>query len=427
MEIVIILLLILLNGVFSMSEIALVSSRKARLEAAVRARKKGAAAALELSQSPNQFLSTVQIGITLIGLLTGIYSGETLAEDLAMSIQKVAFLSEFANSLAVAIVLIVITFVSLILGELVPKRIGLTNPEVISRMMSPVMRIVSSIALPFVWVLSKTSDFILKLLNIKRSAENRITEEEIKSIIHEGTQGGEIQAIEEDIVERVFLLGDRKISSLMTPRNDVTFLDIESSFAEVQQTINEELHRIYPVYKGDKDNLLGIVRLKDLFIAFQQGNFNIASHIVQPNYLIESTSAYKALENFRKSKVHYALVTNEYGQVIGIVTMDDILKALVGDISELNNDDYQLLEREDGTYLVDGQYPLSEFFLYFDLDMDKTFRNVNTVAGLILHEIHHLPVVGEKTKWRDFEFEVVDMDNTKIDKLLVRRIPEIGQ
>lgn len=427
MEIVIILLLILLNGVFSMSEIALVSSRKARLEAAVRARKKGAAAALELSQSPNQFLSTVQIGITLIGLLTGIYSGETLAEDLAMSIQKVAFLSEFANSLAVAIVLIVITFVSLILGELVPKRIGLTNPEVISRMMSPVMRIVSSIALPFVWVLSKTSDFILKLLNIKRSAENRITEEEIKSIIHEGTQGGEIQAIEEDIVERVFLLGDRKISSLMTPRNDVTFLDIESSFAEVQQTINEELHRIYPVYKGDKDNLLGIVRLKDLFIAFQQGNFNIASHIVQPNYLIESTSAYKALENFRKSKVHYALVTNEYGQIIGIVTMDDILKALVGDISELNNDDYQLLEREDGTYLVDGQYPLSEFFLYFDLDMDKTFRNVNTVAGLILHEIHHLPVVGEKTKWRDFEFEVVDMDNTKIDKLLVRRIPEIGQ
>lgn len=427
MEIVIILLLILLNGVFSMSEIALVSSRKARLEAAVRARKKGAAAALELSQSPNQFLSTVQIGITLIGLLTGIYSGETLAEDLAMSIQKVAFLSEFANSLAVAIVLIVITFVSLILGELVPKRIGLTNPEVISRMMSPVMRIVSSIALPFVWVLSKTSDFILKLLNIKRSAENRITEEEIKSIIHEGTQGGEIQAIEEDIVERVFLLGDRKISSLMTPRNDVTFLDIESSFAEVQQTINEKLHRIYPVYKGDKDNLLGIVRLKDLFIAFQQANFNIASHIVQPNYLIESTSGYKALENFRKSKVHYALVTNEYGQVIGIVTMDDILKALVGDISELNNDDYQLLEREDGTYLVDGQYPLSEFFLYFDLDMDKTFRNVNTVAGLILHEIHHLPVVGEKTKWRDFEFEVVDMDNTKIDKLLVRRIPEIGQ
>ena len=427
MEIVIILLLILLNGVFSMSEIALVSSRKARLEAAVRARKKGAAAALELSQSPNQFLSTVQIGITLIGLLTGIYSGETLAEDLAMSIQKVAFLSEFANSLAVAIVLIVITFVSLILGELVPKRIGLTNPEVISRMMSPVMRIVSSITLPFVWVLSKTSDFILKLLNIKRSAENRITEEEIKSIIHEGTQGGEIQAIEEDIVERVFLLGDRKISSLMTPRNDVTFLDIESSFAEVQQTINEELHRIYPVYKGDKDNLLGIVRLKDLFIAFQQGNFNIASHIVQPNYLIESTSAYKSLENFRKSKVLYALVTNEYGQVIGIVTMDDILKALVGDISELNNDDYQLLEREDGTYLVDGQYPLSEFFLYFDLDMDKTFRNVNTVAGLILHEIHHLPVVGEKTKWRDFEFEVVDMDNTKIDKLLVRRIPEIGQ
>jgi putative hemolysin len=421
MEILIILLLVLLNGVFSMSEIALVSSRKARLEAAVRARKKGAATALELSQSPNQFLSTVQIGITLIGLLTGIYSGETLAEDLTITLQQFEPVRDYATSLAVTIILIGITFLSLILGELVPKRIGLTNPEGISRALAPVMKVLSKITLPFVWILSKASDFVLKILNVKKSPENRITEEEIKSIIHEGTQGGEIQAIEEDIVERVFLLGDRKISSLMTPRTDVTFLNIESPFEELRQTVNEDLHRIYPVYQNDKDNLLGIVRLKDLFLAFQNGRFDILAHIIPPNYLIESTSAYRALENFRKSRVHYALVTNEYGLVIGIVTMDDILKALVGDIGELNSDDYQLIKRDDDTYLVDGQYPLSEFFLYFDIDPGKSFRSVNTIAGLILRELHHIPAVGDKIQWRDFEFEVIDMDNIKIDKLLIRR------
>ena len=421
MELLIILLLILLNGVFSMSEIALVSSKKIRLEAAAKAGKPGAATALELAESPNYFLSTVQIGITLIGLLTGIYSGENITNDLEKYLEQFDLVKDMADVLAVVIVLVGVTFFSLILGELVPKRIGLTNPEGISRVLAPFMKILSKITLPFVWILTHTSDVILKAFNI-RSKDANITEEEIKAIIQEGTQGGQIQKIEQDIVERVFVLGDRKISSLMTTRSDLTFLDVESSFQEMQEIVNKDLHRIYPVYRKDKDNILGIVRLKDLFLAFQKQDFDIMAHLKEANYLVEGTSAYKALENFRKTKVHYALVTNEYGHVIGIVTMDDILKALVGDSSEFYGEDYQLTQRDDGSYVVDGQYPLTEFLHYFDIEDSKEFGGINTVAGLILNELHQIPETGQIVRWKDFEFEVIDMDNIKIDKVLVRRI-----
>ena len=421
MEILIILVLILLNGVFSMSEIALLSSKKIRLEAAAKAGKPGAATALQLAESPNYFLSTVQIGITLIGLLTGIYSGKNITTDLEQYFERFDSTRAIADGLAVAIVLISITFFSLILGELVPKRIGLTNPEGISRVLAPFMKLLSKITLPFVWVLTHTSDIILKVLNVRARTSN-ITEEEIKAIIHEGTQGGEIQEIEQDIVERVFVLGDRNISSLMTTRGDLTFLDVNSSFEELQETVNKDLHRIYPVYRKDKDRLLGVVRLKDLFVAFQKPEFDIMSHLKPANYLVETTSAYRALENFKKSKVHYALVTNEYGMVIGIITIDDILKALVGDVAEFYSEDYQLTKREDGSYIVDGQYPLSEFVHYFDIDDSKEVANVNTIAGLILNELHQIPKTGDTVRWNDLEFEVVDMDNIKIDKVLVRRV-----
>ena len=404
-----------------MSEIALLSSKKIRLEAAAKAGKPGAATALQLAESPNYFLSTVQIGITLIGLLTGIYSGKNITTDLEQYFERFDSTRAIADGLAVAIVLISITFFSLILGELVPKRIGLTNPEGISRVLAPFMKLLSKITLPFVWVLTHTSDIILKVLNIRARTSN-ITEEEIKAIIHEGTQGVETQEIEQDIVERVFVLGDRNISSLMTTRGDLTFLDVNSSFEELQETVNKDLHRIYPVYRKDKDRLLGVVRLKDLFVAFQKPEFDIMSHLKPANYLVETTSAYRALENFKKSKVHYALVTNEYGMVIGIITIDDILKALVGDVAEFYSEDYQLTKREDGSYIVDGQYPLSEFVHYFDIDDSKEVANVNTIAGLILNELHQIPKTGDTVRWNDLEFEVVDMDNIKIDKVLVRRV-----
>lgn len=422
MEWLIILMLILLNGVFSMSEIALVSSKKVRLEAAAKAGKKGALAALNLASSPNRFLSTVQIGITLIGLLTGIYSGENITNNLETYLVQFEPLSPIADGLAVTIVLIVITFSSLVLGELIPKRVGLANPERIARLVAPLMKILSAIAYPFVWVLTKTSDLILEIFNINLLKESNITEEEIKAIIQEGTQGGEIQKIEQDIVERVFLLGDRKVSSLMTTRGDLTFVNVTDDFNVVRNTINTDLHRIYPVFEQDKDNILGVVMLKDLFLAFQSDKFNLRSYLKPAHFLTETTTAYKALEKFKTSKVHYSLVTNEYGLVLGIVTMDDILKALVGDVSEFYIEDYHLSQREDGSWLVDGQYPLSEFIMHFELYDAVEVDRINTIAGLILQELNHIPKIGEKIMWNGLELEVLDMDNIKIDKVLVKRV-----
>jgi putative hemolysin len=421
MELLIILMLIILNGVFSMSEIALVSSKRVRLEAAAKAGKKGAATALDLASSPNRFLSTVQIGITLIGLLTGIYSGENVTNDLEAHLVQFEAVRPIADGLAVTGVLVAITFSSLVLGELVPKRVGLANPERIARFVAPLMKFLSKITYPFVWILTRTSDVILKILSINPSKENNITEEEIKAIIQEGTQGGEIQKVEQDIVERVFMLGDRKVSSLMTTRGDLTFINVKDNFDTVRNTVNKDLHRIYPVFEQDKDNVLGVVMLKDLFVGFQSNNFNLRNYLKPAHYLAESTSAYTALEKFKTSKIHYSLVTNEYGLVLGIVTMDDILKALVGDVSEFYTEDYQLSQREDGSWLIDGQYPLSEFIMHFEVTNTSKVANINTVAGLILYELNHIPKAGEKIMWNGLEFEVIDMDNIKIDKVLVKR------
>jgi putative hemolysin len=422
MEIAIILMLILINGIFSMSEIALVSSKKVRLESAVKAKKKGAATALELASSPNRLLSTVQIGITLIGLLTGIYSGENITNELEEYLVQYEPIRPIADGLAVTMVLVLITFSSLVLGELVPKRIGLANPESISMRVAPLMKVLSSITYPFVWILTHTSDLILKILNVKTSRSSSITEEEIKAIIQEGTQGGEIQKIEQDIVERVFSLGDRKINSLMTTRNDLVFINVVDDSTAIRNTVNRDLHRIYPVFEHDKDKILGVVTLKDLFVNLQSGDLQIRNSLKPAHYLTENTSAYKALEKFKTSEVHYALVTNEYGLVVGIVTMDDILKALVGDASVFYSEDYQLTQREDGSWLVDGEYPMAEFVMHFEVDDTRDVKGINTLAGLILHELHHIPRTGEKVNWKGLELEVIDMDNVKIDKVSIRRI-----
>lgn len=427
MELLFILILILLNGVFSMSEIALVSSRKARLETAVKLGKTGAKAALGLAASPASFLSTVQIGITIIGLFTGIYSGENITNSLEEWLMQFEPVRSVADGLSVAIVLIVITYCTLVLGELVPKRIGLANPEAITLKISPFMKLLSSVAYPFVWVLTHTSDLILKVLNITPSKINVVTEEEIKSIVQEGTLGGQIQKVEQDIVERVFALGDRKVTSLMTTRDDLVLINIRDDYDTVRNTINKDLHTIYPVYEDTKDHIVGVVTLKDLFINIQTGQFDLQKFVKPAHFFVEHTTAYKALEQFKRSTVHYALVTNEYGLLLGMITMDDILKALVGDVSEFYQEDYPLLQREDGSWLVDGQYPLAEFILRFDIDNSPELEDIDTVGGIILHELNHIPKSGEKIQWKGLELEVVDMDNMKIDKILIKRIGQQSQ
>jgi len=420
MEILIILLLILLNGIFSMAEIATVSSRRARLESAAKRGDKSAKIALETLQSPNRFLSTVQIGITLIGILTGIFSGENVTNDIQAFFEQYESLHRYAHTLSVTVVVGLLTFFSLVLGELVPKRIGLANPEGIAKIMARPMKIISSITSPFVWLLTITSDLLIKVFRIKPSSDSKVTEEEIKAIIQEGTEGGEVQEIEQDIVERVFHLGDRTISSLMTHRNDMIFLQLNSDAETIRSILNTEMHSLYPVYDADKDQVKGVVLLKDLFRHINDADFSLAAHLHDPQFLSEHISAYEALIHFKESKVHYGIVTDEFGQTQGIVTMNDLLQALVGDFSDFYSEEFEFVEREDGSWLIDGQYPLAEFLHHFDMEDLHLDAKYTTIGGLIMNEIRSIPTTGQIVQWMNFEIEVVDMDGARIDKVIVR-------
>jgi putative hemolysin len=418
MEILKILFLILLNGIFAMSEIAMVSSRKSRLETAAKRGDKSAKKALELSRNPGKFLSTVQIGITLIGILTGIYSGEKIEDDLVEYLNQYDWLTHYNETIAVSVIVITLTFFTLVLGELVPKRIGLTMPEKISKILSFPMYWISIIAAPFIWLLTFTSDIIIKLFRIKPTAESKITEEEIKAIIQEGTEGGAIQEIEQDIVNRVFSLGDRKVSSLMTHRNDTILFRADFDAEAIRKIVNNEMHSVYPVV-NNKMNVVGVIQLKELFKHINDSEFKISDYSKQPQYFSEDLSAYEALKLFKTSKTHQAIVIDEFGQMQGIVTMNDLLEALVGDVSEFYESEFSFIQRADGSWIIDGQYPLTEFLEKFDLaDLVEDYP-FNTISGLILHQLRRIPATGDTLLWRNFEIEILDMDGARIDKVLL--------
>lgn len=408
-----------------MSEIALISARKNRLETAAKKGNSSAQAALDLANSPNKFLSTVQIGITLIGILTGIYSGDKVTDDVKVFIEGFEALKPYAANISVGIVVVILTFFSLVLGELLPKRIGLTYPETIAKTSAIPMKYISIITAPFIWLLTASTESLLKIFNIRPTADGKVTEEEIKAIIKEGTEGGEVQEIEHDIMERVFHIGDRKVNSLMTHRKSVAYLSTDANNEKIREIMLDELHSVYPVIEGASlDDVIGVVLLKDIFANYDRNDFSLKEIVKEPVYLIEHTSAYKALEIFKKTKVHYALVTDEYGVFQGIITLNDILEALVGDASDFYEDEFSLVANEDGTWLVDGHYPLHDFLTYFDLDDLTNDYEVTTVSGLVMTELSYIPKEGEKLAWNLFELEVVKMDGVKIDKVKVRSLKE---
>lgn len=402
-----------------MSEIAIVSARKSRLDAAAKRGDKSARAALDTANNPNRFLSTVQIGITLIGILTGMFSGETITHQLTEQLSKISSLHSYAESIAITIVVSVLTFLTLVIGELVPKRIGLANPEMLAKLTARPMKFISTLTSPFVWLLTITTDSIIHLSGIRPSTDSKVTEEEIKAIIQEGTDGGAIQEIEQDIVERVFNLGDRKVSSLMTHRSNVVVLKLNFSSAQVRNVVNAELHSVYPVL-DDKEKIVGIVVLKDLFKNINQPDFQLSDYLQSAKYIVENISAYEALRQFKSSHTHHALVVDEYGDMQGIITLNDLFEALVGDVSEFHASEFSFIEREDGSWLIDGQYPLSEFLHRFDLSVLSKDYPFDTLSGLILHQLKKVPETGEKCFWLNFEIEVIDMDGVRIDKVLVR-------
>jgi putative hemolysin len=407
-----------------MSEIALISARKNRLETSAKKGNKNAKIALDLANSPNKFLSTVQIGITLIGILTGIFSGDKITTDVETFVKGFQVLVPYAHSIAVGIVVVTLTFFSLVLGELLPKRIGLNYPESIAKAVALPMRIISIVTAPFIWLLTTSTDFLLDVLRIKPSADGKVTEEEIKAIIKEGTEGGEVQEIEQDIVERVFHIGDRKINSLMTHRKSVMMLPLHADKNKVREFMLKELHSIYPVYNENHDDIVGVVNLKNIFAHIENDSFNLGEIMTDAPFMMEQTTAYKALEQFKKSGIHYALVSDEYGVFQGVITLNDILEALVGNASDFYKDDFKLIEKEDGTWMVDGHYSLHDFLTYFELDDLINDYEVTTVSGLIMTELAHIPKEGEKLIWQKFVLEVIDMDGVKIDKVMIKALKQ---
>ncbi|MDR0700352.1 MAG: hemolysin family protein [Tannerella sp.] len=422
MEIIIILGLIILNGILSMSEIALVSARKARLEALAKKGKKSARKAIKLSKEPDKFLSAIQIGITLIGILTGLFSGEAFAGDFAEVFLSFVSVSEsYAYMISKLIIVIIVTYLTLVLGELVPKRIGMGFAEQVAMLVAKPMDFLSQITGPFVWILSKSTQAVVRLIGLNNVGNNnKVTEEEIKAIVHEGYEGGEVQEVEQDIVERVFHLGDRTVGSIMTHRSDLVWIDMSDSIGKIQEKVKANLYNTYPVAAGKFDNIKGVVFLKDLFGNIDSPTFSLSEALRPAQFIQENMSVYKALEQFRRARVKYGIVTDEFGSVQGIVTLKDIIDALIGEMHEID-DEPEIVKRKDGSVLVDGQYSFYSFLDYFDMEYLYEENDYNTLSGLILEVLERVPKTGDTFSWMNFDFEIVDMDGARIDKVLVRK------
>lgn len=352
MEIFIIVGLILFNGLLSMAEMSVVSSRKSKLELEAKKGNKAAQRALELANEPDNFLSAIQIGITLIGILTGLFSGEAFAGDLAKIMAKVEFLEPYAYGISETLIVIAVTYLTLVFGELVPKRLGLAKAESISKVIAKPMTILARITYPVVWLLAKSTGAVMKLSGIKEDEESKITEEEVKAVMRESLDDGEIDEVEHDIVERVFNLGDRNVSSIMTHRKEVVFLDIDEGVEQLRMKVRENVFNTYPVISGEPDNIVGVVHLKDIFGSVDSEGFTLKDILKEVFYLPKEMCVYDALEKFKSGRMKSAIVTDEYGGVIGIVTLKDILEALVGAMPE-ENDANDWVTREDGSVLLD--------------------------------------------------------------------------
>lgn len=426
-EIFVLVFLIVLSGFFVLSEIAVISSRKARLQHLVNRRKPGAQTALEFAKSPGPFLSTVQVGITLIGILAGAFGEYALAEHIALAIEEWFPFPQYAHAIALTLVVSVITYFSVVIGELFPKELALKNPERVAMLVAVPMRVLLGVMKPVVAVLDFSTRIVLKLFRIKDSTGPSVTEEEIKVMIEEGTKEGTFNEVEQEMVERVFRLSDKHVNALMTPRTDIVWLDVEDSNEENIKKIKESSHSFFPVCKQNIDTVLGVVHVKDLFHrAISGGSFSLEQCVRQPLYVVESMPAVQLIEQFKQSGVHFAFLVDEYGGIQGLITLNDILKAVVGqEISEEDKSNPYVVRRADGSYLIDGALMIDEFKELFNIEnvTDEEIGNYRTLAGLVINQMGKIPTAGQFIHWRDLRIEVVDMDGNRIDKLLVNKIP----
>lgn len=418
-EIFIIVGLILLNGAFSMAEISLISARKSNLATAAKRGNRAAQVALKLREEPDRFLSTVQIGITLIGILTGIYSGNKIAIIFSEWLAGMGINAGYASEIAQILIVVIVTYLTLVFGELLPKRIGMSNAESVAMLVARPMKWISMIAAPFVWLLSRSTAALFTLLGLKEKT-SKVTEDEIISIVNEGKEDGAVQEVEQDIVERVFLIGDLKIDSIMTHHREFIWLEVSMTAQEVRNVLKQDLYELYPVVDGNMDNILGVVTLKDLVLTLNRPDFSLKHIVQEPKYFYCNMDVYKVLERMKEEGVSRGLVCDEFGSCVGIVTLKDMMMALVGTVNDGETEPQNIVKRKGKEeWIVDGQCAIHDFLMYFDSEDLYENEDYTTVAGLCLAQLNHIPHVGESFKWHMFTFEVSDMDGVRIDKFIV--------
>lgn len=434
-EILLILALILLNGIFALSEIAVVSSRRTRLRLRADKGDAGARRALELLDHPTRFLSTVQVGITLVGVFAGAYGGASIAGQLSTYLRQIEPIAAYSSEIALAIVVVVITYLSLVVGELVPKQIALNHPERIAAVIAAPMDRLSVLAAPIVKVLSVSTELVLRLLRIRKSQEPPVTEEEVAALLDVGTEAGVFEEEEHDLVERVFWLGDQRIASLMTPRHRIAWLDIRDPPEKHRKELIRHRYSHYLVCDGDVDHVLGMVQVMDLLADLLAGKpMDLRAALRRPLFVPESLRALRLLELFRESRIHLAVVIDEYGGVEGLVTLHDVVEEITGEL--VTNSEPRVIHREDGSWLVDASITVDEFWEHLGLEERRREERseYNTLGGLVVAELGRIPQSGDTFEARDLKFEVVDMDGRRVDKVLVtpmrkpaREPPEIDE
>lgn len=435
LEIVAILALIIANGLLAMAEMAVVSSRKARLQKWSEEGDKKARIALALANSPDNFLSTIQSGITLIGICAGALGGATLADELSTHFERVSWLAPWADTAAIIIVVFVISYLSLLFGELVPKRVALNHPERIARLMAAPMTGLTKLLFPLVRILSLSTESVMSLIGKHQSEEPPITEAEIQVLVEEGKAAGIFHASEPELVRRILDLDQVKVSALMTPRRELVWLDKKDPPGALLKRVQASHHNRFPVADGSVDNVSGLVNARDLFVQWTtRGTIDLQTCLYKPLIMPENLTALEAIENFKASKIHAALVMNEYGGLVGLVTITDIVECVLGELPEVGEvARWNFAQRDDGSWLFDAVTPISEFkrLLGIAVEMpEEKSGYYQTLGGFVLHHFQHIPAVAEHFDWDAYRFEIVDMDRNRIDKILVRvtdeNLPEHG-
>lgn len=426
-EIAIVLALIILNGIFSMSEFALVSAKKTRLRQWAEEGDKKAESALKLASEPTSFLSTVQIGITLVGILAGAFGGASIAEGLAGYISSIPVLARYSYALSITLVVLVITYLTLIFGELVPKRLALNNAESIAANLARPMLFLSAIARPLVLILSYSTETVLKILKVPKFAGPPVTEEELKMMLVEGTEAGVFEKAELTMIEGVLEIGERRVDSLMTHHTEIIALDLDDPLEFNLKKIIESGKSAFPVYEDDLDNVIGMVSVKDVLAQIVEGgSIDLKTLITSPLFIPEAVTVLKLLESFKEIGVQAALITDEYGSIQGIITLHDVLEAIVGDVRSLGElEEAQVIQREDGSWLIDGDTPIEKIkdILVIDSFPGEEKGYYRTIAGLIMFILQRIPKVGDHIEYGGFRYEVMDMDGNRIDKVLAMEIP----